>query len=90
MLLTARDSIAHLTVLDALCNFGGIDVSGKNCYKVPHGVEFGEYRLILLRTLISFKTNASIPETHQELFALVRLADVKSICLQLQSGWKLL
>ena len=52
--MTARDSIAHLTVLDALFNFGGIDVSGKNCYKVPPGVEFGEYPLILLRTLISF------------------------------------
>ena len=50
VLVTARDSIAHLTVLDALFNFGGIDVSGKNCYKVPPGVEFGEYPLILLRT----------------------------------------
>ena len=87
--MTARDSIAHLTVLDALFNFGGIDVSGKNCYKVPPGVEFGEYPIILLRPLISFKTDASIPKTHQELFALVRLADVKSICLRLQSGWKL-
>ena len=49
----------------------------KEQLQVPNGVEFGKYPLILLQTLINFKncTKPSIPETYQELFALVRLAD---------------
>ena len=85
------ETISHLIVLDALFNFGGRDVDENNCYKVPSGEEFGKHPLVILKTLIEFRscTEPVIPETYMELFALIILADFLGYedYLSTAAGW---